>query len=199
MTESFRRSGEYDSSQGDGQQSASHPQQHASSTTPQWPAPPTYDPGTTGWPGDPAGMAAAGHGDGSPALPAAAPARRKRSGGTLALLAAVAIVAAALGGGTAYGIQELTGKNAASSNSSTSTNVVPTGKKGTVAGVAAAVSPSIVEIKATSDSSGQSTGSGVIITSNGEIITNNHVVSGASSVKVTTSDGRRYTARVVGT
>ncbi|MGW3494577.1 S1C family serine protease [Streptomyces sp. NPDC001020] len=199
MTESFRRSGEYDSPQGDGQQSAHPRQQHASSSVnPQWPAPPAYDPGTAGWPGDPAAMAATGHDNGSPALHTAEPVPQKRSRGPLALLAAVAIVAAAIGGGTAYGIQELTGKTTVSSSSSTSTNVVPVGKKGTVAGVAAAVSPSIVEVKATS-ASGQSTGSGVIITSKGEIITNNHVVSGASSVKVTTSDGKRYTARVVGT
>lgn len=110
---------------------------------------------------------------------------------------AVAIVAAAVGGGTAYGIQELTGSDTVAS-SSTSTNVVPSSQKGTVSGVAKAVSPSIVEINATSNA-GSSTGSGVIITDDGEIITNNHVVAGASSVKVTTNDGKQYTAEVVGT
>ena len=110
----------------------------------------------------------------------------------------MAIVAAAIGGGTAYGIQELTNSDAAVTSSSTSTNVVPSSAKGTVAGVAAAVSPSIVEINATSNA-GSSTGSGVIITSDGEIITNNHVISGASSIKVSTSDGKTYTAKVVGT
>lgn len=39
----------------------------------------------------------------------------------------------------------------------------------------------------------------MIITDDGEIITNNHVVAGASSVKVTTNDGKQYTAEVVGT
>ena len=175
-TESFRRSGEYDDPDGDGRQSASaYPQQkHPSSPTAStpWPTPPTY-------------------------APTPAPASHRRAKGPLVLLAAVAIAAAAVGGGTAYGIQELTGKNTVSS-SSTDTNVVPTAKKGTVAGVAAAVSPSIVEVSATSES-GRSTGSGVIITSGGEVITNNHVVSGASSVKATTSDGTVYTAHVVGT
>ncbi|WP_330265975.1 S1C family serine protease [Streptomyces griseorubiginosus] len=130
-----------------------------------------------------------------PAGPAPAPKRRNR--GPLALLAAVAIVAAAIGGGTAYGIQELTGNDTVTS-SSTSTSVVPSSAKGTVAGVAKAVSPSIVEINATSNA-GESTGSGVIITSNGEIITNNHVISGASSIKVSTNNGKTYTAQVVGT
>jgi S1-C subfamily serine protease len=109
----------------------------------------------------------------------------------------VAIVAAAVGGGTAYGIQELTGGDTVAA-SSTGTTAVPAGQKGTVASVAKAVSPSIVEISAASNA-GASTGSGVIITADGEIITNNHVVSGASSVQVTTSDGKRYTAEVVGT
>lgn len=122
---------------------------------------------------------------------------RRRAKGPLALLAAVAIAAAAVGGGTAYAFQELTGKDGTSS-SATNTNVVPTSKKGTVSGVAEAVSPSIVEISAQSGS-GQATGSGVIITGDGEIITNNHVISGASSVKVTTNDGKTYEAEVVGT
>ncbi|MGB8943860.1 MAG: trypsin-like peptidase domain-containing protein [Streptomyces sp.] len=122
---------------------------------------------------------------------------RRRAKGPLALLAAVAIAAAAVGGGTAYAFQELTGKDGTSS-SATQTNVVPTSKKGTVSGVAEAVSPSIVEISAKS-SAGEATGSGVIVTEDGEIVTNNHVISGASSVKVKTNDGKTYTAKVVGT
>ena len=229
MTESFRRSGEYENpSQGD-QQNAAYPQQQYASSpvNPEWPPPPAYqpvqqtpqappvepvtiEPGTTVWPSQ-AGSAGSygddGNGGGTALLTAAppepagpdapAPAAKKRTRGPLALLAAVAIVAAAIGGGTAYGIQELTGNDTVAS-SSTSTSVVPSSKKGTVAGVAEAVSPAIVEISATSNA-GSSTGSGVIITSDGEIITNNHVISGASEIKVSTSDGKSYTAQVVGT
>ncbi len=41
-------------------------------------------------------------------------------------------------------------------------------------------------------------GSGVIITSDGYIVTNNHVVNGASGLKVTLQDGTEYEASVVG-
>ncbi|MEU9170937.1 trypsin-like peptidase domain-containing protein [Streptomyces sp. NPDC048420] len=212
MTESFRRDGEYEQYENPYQGAQ---QQHASSpVNPEWPPPPAQPPvvePTTVWPGrqaqpqpQPAAFTSGGDGNGggtalltAPPAEPAAPAPKKRTRGPLALLAAVAIVAAAIGGGTAYGIQELTGNDTVAS-SSTSTNVVPSSAKGTVAGVAAAVSPSIVEINATSNA-GESTGSGVIITSDGEIITNNHVISGASTIKVSTSDGKTYTAKVVGT
>ncbi|MFF4401870.1 trypsin-like peptidase domain-containing protein [Streptomyces sp. NPDC001480] len=219
MTESFRRSGAYENPQGDAYQGAYPQQQHASSPVdPQWPAPPAYrpaqpvtpqpvttEPGTTVWPATPQTTADGGHGGhgGGTALLPTVPAdadpapKKKRTRGPIALLAAVAIVAAAVGGGTAYAFQELTGKDTVAT-SSTTTNVVPSSKKGNVAAIAAAVSPSVVEINATL-SNGSSTGSGVIISSGGEIITNNHVISGASSIKVTTSDGKSYTAQVVGT
>ena len=41
-------------------------------------------------------------------------------------------------------------------------------------------------------------GSGVIITKDGYILTNNHVVDGAKEVKVTLQDGREFTAKVIG-
>ncbi len=42
-------------------------------------------------------------------------------------------------------------------------------------------------------------GSGVIISPEGYIITNNHVVEGATDIKVTLSDRRMFTAKLVGT
>lgn len=157
-----------------------YPQQHSYSApvSPEWPPPPPYQPVT------------------ATAAPEPEP-KKKRTRGPVALLAAVAIVAAAVGGGTAYAFQELTGKNTVSSTG-TATNVVPSSKRGNVAAIAAAVSPSVVEINAALGN-GSSTGSGVVITSNGEIVTNNHVIAGAQSIKVRTSDGKSYTAQVVGT
>ncbi|MFF5101741.1 S1C family serine protease [Streptomyces sp. NPDC000134] len=212
MTESIRRSGEYESPydhpyatsyEGAQQHASAHPEgaqfasAHPEAAQPAGaqpasvahaPSPYLSSPVNPEWPPPPAQPPAASvAGGGAP---------RKRVRRPFGLLAAVAIVAAAVGGGTAYGIQELTGSDTVAA--AASTNVVPSSQKGTVSGVAAAVSPSIVEINAAS-SAGSSTGSGVIITSDGEIVTNNHVVSGASSVKVTTSDGKEYTAEVVGT
>jgi len=44
----------------------------------------------------------------------------------------------------------------------------------------------------------QSRGSGVVVRSNGTVLTNNHVVEGADAVKVTLSDGREFDAEVIG-
>jgi serine protease Do len=43
-----------------------------------------------------------------------------------------------------------------------------------------------------------SLGSGVIVTADGTILTNNHVITGASEIKVTLSDKRTFTAKLVG-
>ena len=46
----------------------------------------------------------------------------------------------------------------------------------------------------------QSAGTGIVLTSSGEVLTNNHVVQGSTSISVTiSSTGATYTARVVGT
>jgi putative serine protease PepD len=59
--------------------------------------------------------------------------------------------------------------------------------------VSQALLPSIVQI----DTSG-GLGSGIIYDTAGDIVTNNHVVEGASSFTVKTSDGKTYTASLVG-
>ncbi|WP_219585628.1 S1C family serine protease [Schaalia turicensis] len=68
--------------------------------------------------------------------------------------------------------------------------------------VAAAVQPAVVTISVSSSSS-SGVGSGVIYDAQGDIVTNYHVVSGATgadaTIQVTLSDGRLYNATVVGT
>ncbi|MGH2829677.1 MAG: trypsin-like peptidase domain-containing protein [Actinomycetota bacterium] len=71
-----------------------------------------------------------------------------------------------------------------------------------VAAVAEAVRPSIVSIRTQSSNffgAQQGTGSGVIYRSDGYILTNNHVVQGATSVEVVLSTGDTLEGRVVGT
>ncbi|MFI8371277.1 S1C family serine protease [Streptomyces sp. NPDC085466] len=164
----------------------------------------TTEPGTTVWPSGsggghtppPAGPTYATAGPAPAAGPA--PVSRRRAKRGVGLMAAVAIAAAAIGGGTATLVQQLTVQDApVTASSVVSGTNVSASSAGTVAGVAEAVSPSIVEISASS-TSGKSTGSGVILTGDGEIVTNNHVISGASDITVRTSDGKTYRAEVVG-
>jgi S1-C subfamily serine protease len=79
--------------------------------------------------------------------------------------------------------------------------------------VAEKVGPSVVQIEVTADGSARSplrklsgegggeyhgTGSGVIFSTDGAIITNNHVIEGARAINVRLRDGRIFPARLVG-
>jgi S1-C subfamily serine protease len=63
--------------------------------------------------------------------------------------------------------------------------------------VAAKVSPSIVEVYVTL-TNGAAIGSGVIVNSQGYIVTNNHVVSGALTIQVILSNGTKEPAQLAG-
>lgn len=58
--------------------------------------------------------------------------------------------------------------------------------------------PSVVGIHADISRSEYSTGTGVVLTSDGYIVTNTHVLDGAKTVTVTTSDGTEYSGKLVG-
>ena len=60
------------------------------------------------------------------------------------------------------------------------------------------VNPSVVSVISTT-SEGTGSGSGVIMSKDGYIITNNHVVDGAQSVSVQLSDGTSLDAEILGT
>ncbi|MFE2879092.1 S1C family serine protease [Streptomyces roseus] len=190
MTESFRRDGEYPQE--------NRPTQSAGFG--EYPPPPAYPPPAAGTaPGwheahrPPA--AAPAPGDGAPG--AEGPAHAARAKRPVALLVAVALAAAVVGGGTAAGVQQLLAGQDRSGGGISGTNVSQS-STGTVAGVAEQVSPSVVRID-TRTGSGQGTGSGIVVTADGEIVTNNHVVDGATEIQVTMSDGKKYPAKTVGT
>jgi putative serine protease PepD len=68
---------------------------------------------------------------------------------------------------------------------------------GSVEQVAATLLPSVVSVLSSSSSSAGE-GSGVILTADGMILTNNHVISGAASLQVQFNDGTTAEATVVG-
>lgn len=70
-----------------------------------------------------------------------------------------------------------------------------------VVGAVEAVSPAVVHVGVRGERGGQvatGAGSGVVVSPDGLILTNNHVVDGARAVRVTLADGRGFSARVLG-
>ena len=103
-----------------------------------------------------------------------------------------------------------TAPDSTSSDSSSDSNVVSTSSGDlTIQEIAAKAQPSVVEIQTeiTQQSysifggtyTAEAAGSGVIISNDGYIITNNHVIEDANSISVTTYDGQTYDATLVGT
>ena len=135
--------------------------------------------------------------------------KRRRGPGWFALVASV-VVASLLGAGGAVGaIKALDARDGgASQRSSAAPTAIATGgttKTVNSAGqapdweaVSAAVSNAVVSIAVATDK-GEALGSGVIFDKEGHIITNNHVVAGASKIQVTLADGRVYDAETTGT
>jgi putative serine protease PepD len=81
---------------------------------------------------------------------------------------------------------------------------VPASSTGaSVSDVYRAASPSVVQIEVTMQGEGgqaqQALGSGFVYDGSNHVVTNQHVVDSAASVRVTTSDGSTYDARVLGT
>ncbi|HEY0218027.1 MAG TPA: trypsin-like peptidase domain-containing protein, partial [Cellulomonas sp.] len=126
----------------------------------------------------------------------------------VASVGVIAAVLASLGTAAIFSATDDNGSSARASDISsigqTSTDTAPvsgsTSDNPDWQKVAAAVQASVVAIQVTT-ASGEAEGSGVIIDDSGHVLTNNHVVSGAENdeVQVTLTDGRIFTADVVGT
>ncbi|MEU5694141.1 trypsin-like peptidase domain-containing protein [Actinosynnema sp. NPDC020468] len=111
-----------------------------------------------------------------------------------------AALIAAVFGGAAGGVVGYSNASAPAATSSTA--VALQASSGTaaldVSAIAAKVLPSVVQVNVSS-TQGEGLGSGVVLTADGRILTNNHVVSGAREITVTLGDGKTVPATVVGT
>src|SRR5262249_46101511 len=108
------------------------------------------------------------------------PPRRRR----LAPLAFTAAAALAVGAGSALAATA----SRATSGTLTTSQIVST------------PDPAVVDVVSTLGAqNGTAAGTGIVLTSSGEVLTNNHVINGATSIKVRdVADGRVYSASVVG-
>lgn len=138
------------------------------------------------------------------------PAGKKRSKGfrTVAFIIGIVLIAGAFGFGGAMLYDHVSGSDGGNniSRSDGYTLEDATGTKMTIAEIADKNADAVVEIRTESvvtDSwIGQyvteGAGSGVIIDSSGYIMTNYHVIEGASSVKVKLHNGEEYKAEIIG-
>ena len=139
---------------------------------------------------------------GGPAdYPPVGPSRTSRMAPVLIAVAAViALVSAVAGAGIGFALRPTAppvttpgGSSSSSGNSSSSGSISSSGSRSSLgnssinaAAIATAVDPSIVDIVNTlaGSSAGIAEGTGFIINSSGDILTNNHVIDGAQSVTV---------------
>ena len=145
-----------------------------------------------------------------PVQPApAAPARPSPSFARTLTAAIVAAVILAAGGGIGVGwtlARYITNHVAAAqSQAQTAPKVQQGGSSGNtnldVNGVTRKVSPAVVDINTTIQSASgtaAAAGTGLIITSSGDVLTNNHVVEGSVRIRVTIQGKGTYSATVVG-
>ncbi|MGY1802733.1 trypsin-like peptidase domain-containing protein [Blastococcus sp. SYSU D00922] len=162
---------------------------HTHPTTPQ---PPSY-PGYGGYPAPTVESPAATETTTAP-----------RRAGRLRIGLAGLVAGALIGGGAGAGVATLFDDPASASggNAAAQNVVIQDPETATTATAAAAkAAPSVVTVYVTS-SSASGSGSGVVLTEDGYVVTNNHVVAeggDAENVQVRTSDGTLYDATVVGT
>ena len=127
----------------------------------------------------------------------ALPRHLRRPTGTVApVTSALAIISAALALGGCGG-QARTNSTSSTGAATTTTVTAPAsgvaGLEEQFVAVIKQTQPQVVQIQTDSG-----LGSGVIFDAKGDIVTNAHVVSGASQLVVTLADGRRFDARLVG-
>jgi putative serine protease PepD len=119
-------------------------------------------------------------------------------------IVAAALIAGLVGGGVgfggAYALMDGSGGTTTTLGSAADPTAGSAPADGTVAGAAAKATPSTVDIQVRT-AQGTAEGSGVILSADGEVLTNNHVVAGAQGgqIGVTLADGSSHQASIVGT
>jgi S1-C subfamily serine protease len=103
-------------------------------------------------------------------------------------------------GGSNFPFGSGSGGLGGSSSGSAGGSTTGAGAPSDISGLAAKISPALVDINTNlSYQSEQAAGTGIVLTSNGEVLTNNHVIDGATSISVTDiGNGQTYKANVVG-
>lgn len=141
------------------------------------------------------------------------PQKKTHNGAIIAICTALGLGCIGLSGVAGYAGARMALSNGTSSPSSiisetTSPNGNVAVKVMDVSDIVTKLRPSVVEITTESVSSGNSVfgeyratgaGSGVILSEDGYIVTNNHVIANASSITVKTLDGNEYPAKLCGT
>ena len=132
----------------------------------------------------------------------APPPRRKRPGRGGAILLLTLVLALIFGVGLFSGWEFASGSRS-TANTTSQTTASATSSGGTTLEAQqetaiAKVEPTVVELEVTT-AQGQQIGSGVIIDAKGDIVTNNHVVSGEQTIVVVLANGSRVQAQLIGT
>ena len=131
------------------------------------------------------------------------PVEPPRKRGVSAGIVAVALVAGLVGGGVGVGGTLLLDRDSGSSSAPVLTQHDPatgtdvSAQQGTVQYAANKAAKSTVDISVTTRS-GQAEGTGVVLTKDGYVLTNNHVVSSGHQITVTLPDGSKSKATVKG-
>ena len=162
------------------------------------PSPPPPYGGAWHW-GPPGGPPPHGPGWG-PSGPGGRPPRTGRKAAVAVMIGAAVLAAALLGGVVGHGLSSSQGPASAFVPGTNPSTSPPQGAPANAAAIAASVSPGLVDVNTVLSTEGiQGAGTGMVLTSNGEVLTNNHVVEGANRISVTDiGNGKTYDATVVG-
>ena len=134
---------------------------------------------------------------------AVAPARRRRPAPLVALASILLLVAVLFAAGCSVDTsgQTSSGNGGSQLGGSQTIDVPPaaTDLQQTIINVISAVQPSVVEVQSSGGGAGGGAiGSGEVITADGYIVTNDHVVRGFSTFAVALANGKQISARLIG-